>query len=240
VIHSSVVNGTLVFELKCLSSKADVSIVGNQYTLVPRVGENGPDVFTYTVRQMMWDTVLKQLVMVEGTQEETNQVTLTILPVNQPPESTFDTQLAVVVSSTLGNNKLEPATGLDVDGHIVTYRLLTVPQFGTFRFVAGNNFTATGDSTFVYTSGTASGTDILQYEVDDCSENADLKTLADQALATGGWNRMNCMLDKGATRGQIQIAVTSTDALPDVDVGAVTLDEVGGAVYKLNAVDPLA
>lgn len=222
VIHSSVVNGTLVFELKCQPSKADVTIVGNNYSLVPRVGTNGPDVFTYTVTQKVWDASSGSMKMVDGTTEETNLVTLTILPVNQPPVPTVDKQLAVVVSSTLESNKLEPSSGVDADGHKVTYTLITAPQFGTFRFVAGDNTTATGDSTFVYTSGGAAGKESLLYQVDDCTENADLRSLEDQ-VSDAAWNRLNCM--KGLFTGKIQISVTSTDALPDVDVGTMTLYE---------------
>ena len=146
-------SAVLVYELKCQPSKADIVIDGNNYTLWPRQGENGPDVFTYTVTQTRWDDSTQTMIPVEGTTPETNQVSLTILPVNQPPVPTSDTQLAVVISSTLDSNKMEPASGVDVDGHKVTYRLVSTPQYGTFRFVAGDNTTATGDSTYVYTSG---------------------------------------------------------------------------------------
>ena len=218
----SVVNGSLVFELKCQPTKASVTIVGNQYTLEPLIGENGPDVFTYTVRQMKYDTATGSMVLVQGTTGETNQVTLTVLPVNQPPQPTTDTQLAVVISSALQDHKLEPASGLDSDGHKVTYRIITAPKYGSFRFVAGDNATATGDSTFVYTSGVAAGTETLEYEVDDCVENSDLRPLEDQ-VPGADWNRLNCM--KGLIRGFLTVTVTATDALPDVVAGAVTLAE---------------
>ena len=237
-IQPETVNGSLSYELKCRPSKADVVIVGNNYTLTPRVGQNGPDVFTYTVTQMRWDATNNKNVRVEGTTEETNQVTLTILPVNQPPQATTDANYAVVISSTLDNVKLAPATGTDADGHKVTFTLTTVPQYGTFRFVSGDNETATGDSSFVYTSGASAGTETLEYEVDDCESGDGLVALDDQGAA---WNRLNCM--KGLNRGRITISVTSSDALPDVEAGLLTLledqsNDVKGLLTRNPSPDP--
>ena len=63
---------------------------------------------------------------------------------------------------------------------------------------------------------------MLEYEVDDCTENTGLIALEDQ-VPGAAWNRMNCM--KGLSRGTIQISVTTSDALPDLDAGTMTLYE---------------
>lgn len=214
-----------MYELRCLPSKATVNVDPNSngtYTLTPTVGKRGQDVFTYTVTQMRWDGSPPKLVTVEGTTPETNQVSLTILPVNQPPEATTTSTFAVRVSETLTAVKLMPATGRDVDGHLVTYRLVSKPTLGTFSFVATSSNVSTGDPSFVYTAGAVTGTETIRYTVDDCSENTDLVALEDQ-VAGAAWNRLNCM--SGATEGSITIQITATNSLPAVKQGSMTLVE---------------
>jgi hypothetical protein len=177
---------------------------GHSVTYTPAANWHGSDALTYVASDGKGGT-------------DDGQVTVTVLPVNDPPvavDDTYstdrDTTLSVEAPGVLGNDS-------DVDGDTLTAAKVSDP--------ANGRLTLNADGSFTYTPNTGfNGIDSLTYEATDGKGGTDIATVT---VRVGPINTPPVAQDDAATTDEdtpATIDVLANDSDPDGD--PLTVDSV--------------
>ena len=189
-----------------------VTIVGNQAQYMPAANWSGTDTFTYTAT--------------DGTSPVIATVTVTVLPVNDPPVAVNDTATA---ESGWPVSVPVLATDSDIDGDALTVTSVTQGANGTVVINGGATVTYTPTLGFV-------GTDTFTYTVSDGNGGTATATVTVTVRAVEGASRMTgggtitVGTGKAATR-----ATWGFEIRCDASQGNFQFQDHGGGNFHLTA-----
>lgn len=196
------------------------TFVNNTVTYTPAANYNGPDSFTYTAGDA-------------GGATSTGTISITVVPVADPPTASLDTFSVVEDTPTLLD---VIANDFDVDGQTVSLVIAGVPLHGTTAVVAGqvrytpdaNYF---GPDTFTYViadSGGSQGTGVVTITVTPVNDapvgGADFYTANDEVMITV--TAANGVLANDLDEGAMTVTLLSSPTY-----GALVLAADGSFTY---------
>lgn len=173
-VVSTTVNGTLVFNSD------------GTFTYTPDVGFTGEDTFTYVATDS------------QGMKSEEITVSISVSNTNAAPNANDDSEVIIVNNQLLGNVY---SNDTDENGDMLTYELVTAPEFGKVVFNSDGTYTYTpnegfiGNDQFVYsvTDGEYIDTAIVSIEVVEAesslpssTDDSTISSVADEEVQNSG------------------------------------------------------